>query len=189
MDTVHHAADKPQQSAFDAAEDAHGSANPEPHMWPDRFTDERFAIEFAHFEGCTTRDGKTVETIVGRLRDGTWSREWLFRPDDPKSRGWRAQELEFIEEIRADLKPGDILVLELGAERPSTTNSDRSVRPFRGTHHPQEPEQARTTDDEAFDLEDEAAAETAAALESERDEIDDAVSQMHAPLGEKGVAA
>ncbi len=186
MATVHHAADKPQQSAFDAAEDAHGAAKPEPHMWPDRFTDERFAIEFAHFEECTTRDDKTVETFVGRLRDGTWSREWLFPPDDPKSRGWRAQEIEFIEEIRADLKSGDILVLELGAERPSKDNPDRKVRPFRGTHHPQEPEHARTTDDQDYD---EALAETVAALEAKRDEVDEAMSEMHAPLGDRGVAA
>jgi hypothetical protein len=145
---------------YAAAEAAHGAANPEPHLWTDRFTPERYVTAFSHFEECQTRDGKKVETIVGRLRDGTWSREWLFPPDDPKSRGWRAQELEFIDEVRSALKSGDILVMELGAERPSIDNPDRKVRPFSATHHPAEDEHSDN------------GAATAEALEAERDERD-----------------
>lgn len=122
-------------SIFDAAEDAHGAANPESHRWADRFTAERYLIQFSYFEDCETREGKTVETIVGKLRDGSYSREWLFPPEDPSSRGWRAQQIEFIEEIRPKLKEGDLLVMELGAERPTLDNPDRKTRPFKGSHH------------------------------------------------------
>lgn len=121
---------------YAAAEDAHGSLNPSAHKWADRHSAERFVLAFARFEDCDTRDSTTVETIVGRERDGTWAREWLFQPENPDSRGWRAQQLEFIEEIRTKLEPGDILVMELGAERPTLDNPDRKTRPFKASHHP-----------------------------------------------------
>ena len=122
---------------FAAAEDAHGAANPTAHMWADRNHAERFVFAYARFEECETKAGDAVETIVGQLADGSWTREWLFRPDDPDSRGWRAQQLEFIEGIRADMNPGDIVVMELGAERP-TMNGDRKTRPFKASHHRRE---------------------------------------------------
>jgi hypothetical protein len=126
----------PDSNPFAAARDAHSALNPEPHIWAGRTESERFAIRFSHFENCETRAGKTVETLVGQLEDGMWAREWLFPPDNPQSRGWRAQLIEFIDEIRPELKPGDIVVLELGAERPTVNDPDRKTRPFSGSHHP-----------------------------------------------------
>ena len=132
---------------FTAAEDAHGAANPESHKWLKNAA-ERYVIAFLHFEECETREGKVVETIVGKLKDGTYSREWLFPPDDPDSRGWRAQELEFIESTRSELQvrrhPGDgagcraSVDQEPGSERPSvsgerTIPSPRRTRPSRSS--------------------------------------------------------
>jgi hypothetical protein len=123
-----------ESDPFAAAEDAHGAANPANHIWGD--DDERFLIQFSHFEECEIRDGSRIETIVGRQRGGGWTREWLFPPDNPESRGWQAQRLEFVGKIRPELKPGDVIVMELGAQRPSLQNPDRKVRPFVGTHFP-----------------------------------------------------
>ena len=156
-------------SIFDAAEDAHGAANPEPHRWADRFSAERYTIAFSHFEECETRDGKTVETIVGQLKDGNYSREWLFPPDDPSSHGWRAQQLEFIDEVRSKLQPGDVLVMELGAERPTQDNPDRKTRPFKGSYHSAaELEQANGVASDAA---------TEAAFEAEPDERDETITE------------
>lgn len=152
---------------YEAAVNAHGAANPDAHLWPERHTAERFVIAFSHFEECQTRAGAKVETIVGRLRDGSWTREWLFPPEDPESRGWRAQQLEFIEGIRSELRPGDILVMELGAERPTLNNSDRKTRPFSASHHPAAAVGTRLASD----------GQTEAALADERDERDKAVGE------------
>lgn len=165
--------------AFAAAEKAHGASNPDPHRWADRDSSERYVIAFERFERCETRDGKQVETIVGRHRDGSWSREWLF-PPEAGSRGWRAQQIEFIEAVRAELKRGDILVMELGAAKPLASNPDKTGRPFTGSHH-------RAPDGHGPVAEiapagvhaplDENEAATAAALEAEQDEIDQAAGE------------
>jgi len=161
---------------FAAAEAAHGAANPDPHRWADRGTTERYAFAFERFETCTARDGKEVETIVGQLSDGTWSREWLF-PPNPGSKGWRAQQLEFIERVRADLSPGDILVMELGAERPKATDPDQTSRPFSASHHPVAGRPAAPRIHAPLDV-DEAAAAAVAADEAEADELDQAAGEV-----------
>lgn len=158
--------DTAKTDPFAAADAAHGQTNPEPHRWPARTESERYTVRFSHFEERDTRDGRTVETLVGQLRDGSWSREWLFEPENG-SRGWRAQQHQFIGSIRSDLEPGDVIVMELEAARPKESNPDQSVRPFTASHF------KATADDAPPD--DEEQARTHQAAEAERDERDAAL--------------